>query len=356
MTTTRSTILKSTLTTLCTGAVALGMSCTASAETDVNVVGVWSSSSMHNDYEVPFFTQTLPEVSDGELQVQLTTFDQMGIASGDVFRYLSDGLFDIGITFSDYVVSDAPELEGLDLPMLTTEPKQAQEVADAFFPIVSRAMEKRYNAHTLAIVPSTPQVIFCNTPISGLNDLKGKAVRASGRSTAEFLDAIGARSTVMEFNEVPGALERGVIDCAVTGSLSGYAAGWQDVSTYLVPLPVGGWDPAVVAVNGEFWNSLDTSMQQLIDEQAKTVYSRNVWGGLTKDTEQGIACLTGQGKCEHGDPADLKLVDVTDADRERAHQILEETVLPAWAGRVDDATIALWNENVAPLVDLPIKQ
>ena len=47
-------------------------------------------------------------------------------------------------------------------------------------------------------------------------------------------------------------------------------------------------------------------------------------------------------------------IEVTDADRERAHQALVDAVLPSWASRIDDETISLWNENVAPLVALPI--
>ncbi|MFC0268678.1 TRAP transporter substrate-binding protein [Kushneria aurantia] len=348
---------KDTLIAAVTTATALTLSMPiAHAAVNINVVGTWSSVSLHKDYEAPFWTQTLPQASGGEINVEMTTFDQMGVASGDVFRYLSNGLFDIGITLSDYVVSDAPELEGLDLPMLAVDPALAEQVSQAYFPIIQRAMQRRYNAHALAVAPNTPQVVFCNTPISSMGDLAGKTIRASGRSTAEFLNALGANSTVMAFSEVPGAMERSVIDCAVTGSMSAYNAGWGDVASYVMPLPIGGWDPSITAANGDFWDSLSSDDKQLIEQQTQEVFAAGVWRHIGADAEEGIACLTGNGECSQGEPADLELVATSESDLERAHQILEETVLPAWASRVDDETIELWNENVAPLVGLPVER
>lgn len=345
----------STLATACALALSAGLAFSTSAQAQpISVVGSWSSVSLHKDYELPFWTETLPEASDGRLEVQLSSFDQMGINSADVFRYLSDGLFDIGVTLSDYVVSDAPELEGLDLPMLAVDPIQAEKVSEAFWPIVERTMQSRYGAQALAIAPNTPQVVFCNTPISGLADLRNRSVRASGRSTAEFLDALGARSEVMDFSEVPGAMERGVIDCAVTGSLSGYNAGWYDVATHLLPLPIGGWDHAITAANGDFWSGLSTEDQTLIATQARDVFAHGVWSNIADSAEQGIACLTGEGECRAGSPASMTLVATDEADLETAKQILSTKLLPAWASRVDADTRALYNQHVAPLTGLSI--
>ncbi|WP_110649854.1 TRAP transporter substrate-binding protein [Salinicola peritrichatus] len=331
------------------------MAMPAMAETSLNVVGSWGSLELHQKFEKPFWSETLPEASDGDITTQVTSFDQMGIASGDVFRYLGDGLFDVGMTVGDYTVSDAPELEGLDLPMMATEASKARAVADAFRPIAEKAMNDHFNSHVLAIVPYPAQVLFCNTPISGLSDLEGKKVRGSGRSTGEFLEALGAQSLNIAFNEVPGSLERGVIDCAVTGSMSGYSAGWYDVSSHILPLPIGGWDYVITAINQDKWGSLSADEQQLIQDQVNQQFVAPVWANAKTETQRGIACLTGQGECPLGEPADMTLVKPTDADIQRAHQALEESVLPAWAGRVDADTLTQWNASVGKIVGLQAK-
>ena len=70
------------------------------------------------------------------------------------------------------------------------------------------------------------------------------------------------------------------------------------------------------------------------------------------ETARGIACLTGQGECPLGDPADMTLVRASDDDLARARQALEEKVLPAWASRVDDETRQAWNSSVGEIVGL----
>src|SRR5699024_5620121 len=216
-------------------------------ETKFAYVGSWSGLTLFRNFEQPFWSENIEEASDGRVTAQVTTFDQMGMASGDVFRQLQHGVFDIGSTVADYVVSDAPALAGLDMPTIAPDVATAEQVVDAFEPVLADIMQERFDAHLLAAVPYPPQVVFCNTAISGLSDLEGKKVRAAGGSETSFLEAIGAQSITMEFSEVPGGLQRGVIDCAVSGSLSGYSSGWYEVADYLYSLPIGGWDYVITA-------------------------------------------------------------------------------------------------------------
>lgn len=331
---------------------ALAAAGSANAADTLNVVGSWSSLELNRQFEKPFWSETLPAASNGELSTQVTTFDQMGIPGSDVYRYLGDGVFDVGMTVADYTVSDAPELEGLDLPMMAPTAEEAQQVAEAFRPLAESTMNKRFNSHVLAIVPYPAQVLFCNTPIEGLDGLQDKKVRASGRSTGEFIEALGAQSLNIAFNEVPGSLERGVIDCAVTGSLSGYSAGWHEVSSHLMPLPLGGWDYVITAINQDKWQGLGAETQTLIQQQVDSEFTAPVWENARGETARGVACLTGEGDCPLGKSADMTLVDFSDDDAKRARAALEDTVLPAWAARVDAETRKTWNESVGKVVGL----
>ena len=330
----------------------LGVSAMSHAETSLNVVGSWSSLELHRQFEKPFWGETLPAKSDGEIVTQVTTHDQMGIPGSDVYRYLGDGLFDVGMTVADYTVGDAPELEGLDLPMMATDVEKAEQVAEAFRPLAESTMNERFNSHVLAIVPYPSQVLFCNTPIEGIEDLADKKVRASGRSTGEFIEALGAQSLNIAFNEVPGSLERGVIDCAVTGSLSGYSAGWHEVSSHLLSLPMGGWDYVITAINLDKWNGLDDATQELIQSSLDSEFVAPVWANARTETARGIACLTGQGECPLGDPAGMTLVVADIEDMAQARKALEQQVLPAWASRVDADTRQAWNDSVGQVVGL----
>lgn len=320
---------------------------------DLSVVGSWSSLPLHNSYEAPFWSETLPAA--GDFNVELTTHNQMSLGLGDIYPLLGQGVYDVAMTVADYAVSDAPELEGLDVPLIALTADEARAMVDAARPMVSDIYRDRFNSHVLAIAPYPPQVVFCNAEIANLDDLKGLKVRASGRMTAKLLEALGAEGVNVSFSEVPGALQKGVVDCAVTGAGSGYSAGWWEVSTHLLPIPLGGWDPVVTAINLDKWNGMSAENQTLLTDQIKTGFEDLAWASAQDALVNDIACLTGNGECPSGDARSMTLVEVSDADFTRARDILTSEVLPEWAERAGGDWAARWNDSVGKVVGVEIK-
>jgi TRAP-type C4-dicarboxylate transport system substrate-binding protein len=325
--------------------IALAAGSSAQAE-EIAVVGSWSGLPLHKQYEAPFWNETLAEISGGEMSATLTTHDQMGISGGDVFRLLSQGVFDVGMTVADYAVSDSVALEALDVPLIATDAATAQKAVEAARPMVDDIYKDVFNSKVLGIAPYPPQVVFCNAEISSLDDLKGKKIRASGRMTAKFLEALGAEGVNVGFGEVPGALQRGVVDCAITGAGSGYNAGWWEVSTHLMPIPLGGWDPVVTAINLDKWNSLSDAHQAALEKGVKENLEAPAWKSAQNALENDIACLTGNGECPYGDARGLILVEASDADQARAKDVLVSEVLPDWAERAGGDWAKRWSDSV----------
>lgn len=320
---------------------------------DLSVVGSWSSLPLHKSYEAPFWGATLPAA--GDFNVELTTHNQMSLGLGDIYPLLGQGVYDVAMTVADYAVSDAPELEGLDVPLIALSADEARAMVDAARPLVSEIYRDRFNSHVLAIAPYPPQVVFCNAEISSLADLTGLKVRASGRMTAKLLEALGAEGVNVSFSEVPGALQKGVVDCAVTGAGSGYSAGWWEVSSHLLPIPLGGWDPVVTAINLDKWNGMSAENQALLTDQIKTGFEDLAWASAQDALVNDIACLTGNGECPSGDARSMTLVDVSDEDFTRARDILTSEVLPEWAERAGGDWATRWNDSVGKVVGVEIK-
>lgn len=339
---------------LAVSALGAGFAVTPAFAEDLSVVGSWSSLPLYKQYESPFWTETLPADSNGDINVQMTTHDQMGIGVGDVFRLLNDGVFDVAMTVGDYAVGDAPELEGLDVPLVASTAAEAQAMVDAARPMVDDIFAERFNSKVLAIAPYPPQVVFCAGEVNSLADLAGKKVRGSGRMTTKFLEALGANGVNVAFSEVPGALERGVIDCAVTGAGSGYSAGWWEVSDHLMTIPLGGWDPVVTAMNMDKWDSLNADQQAFIMDEIKGKFEAPAWASAANALKDDVACLTGNGDCPAGDPASMTLVEVSEADIAKAKDILTTTVLPEWVERAGKDWVARWNDSVGATVGVTV--
>jgi TRAP-type C4-dicarboxylate transport system substrate-binding protein len=322
---------------------------------ELAVVGSWSGLPLHKQYEAPFWGEKLPEISGGDLTAALTTHDQMGISGGDVFRLLSQGVFDVGMTVADYAVSDSVALESLDVPLIATDAATAQKAVEAARPMVDDIYRDVFNAKVLGIAPYPPQVVFCNGEISSLDDLKGKKIRASGRMTAKFLEALGAEGVNVSFGEVPGALQRGVVDCAITGAGSGYNAGWWEVSTHLMPIPLGGWDPVVTAINLDKWNALSDEQKATLENGVKEHLEAPAWKTAQNALENDIACLTGSGECPYGDARSLILVEASEADQAKAKEVLITEVLPDWAERAGGDWAKRWSDSVGQVTGVQLE-
>ena len=172
--------------------------------------------------------------------------------------------------------------------------------------------------------------------------------------TAKLLEALGAEGVNVSFSEVPGALQKGVVDCAVTGAGSGYSAGWWEVSSHLLPIPLGGWDPVVTAINLDKWNSMSAENQTLLTDQIKAGFEDPAWASAQDALVNDIACLTGNGECPSGEARSMTLVDVSEADFTRARDILTSEVLPEWAERAGGDWSTRWNASVGTIVGVEI--
>ena len=67
-----------------------------------------------------------------------------------------------------------------------------------------------------------------------------------------------------------------------------------------------------------------------------------------------IACLTGNGDCPAGDARSMALVEASDADFEKARDILVSEVLPEWAERAGGDWAKRWNDSVGQVVGVTI--
>lgn len=335
--------------------VAFALTGAAAQAEQLSVVGSWSGLPLHKQYEKPFWDEKMPAASQGDITAALTTHDQMGIKGGDVFRMLGDGVFDVGMTVADYAVADSAALEGLDVPLIATDAASAKVMVEAARPMIDDIYADVFNAKILGVAPYPPQVVFCNAEIGSLEDLKGLKIRASGRMTGKLLEALGAEAVSISFGEVPGALQKGVVDCAVTGAGSGYSAGWWEVSTHLMPVPLGGWDPVVTAINMDKWEGLTADQQAIIQKTVTAELEAPAWETAQNALATDIACLTGEGECP-GEKRGMKLVPVTEADVETARSILVSDVLPDWAERAGGDWGQRWNDTVgvATGVQIPL--
>ena len=231
--------------------------------------------------------------------------------------------------------------------------KIARAVPDAFQPAYAKFYAQS-GIKVLGMSTYPAQVLFCNAEITGLASIKGKKVRTSSRTQAELIEALGGSSVTMAFGEVVPALQNKVVDCAITGSLSGYSAKWYEVSTHLYALPIN-WNQQIHAVNQKAWDKLNPGVQKLITDQFSNLV-HDIWVAADKQTQEGYDCNSGAAACKQAVKGKMVLVQPTEADRAMLKKVLSESVLPKWAARCSAQCVADFNASVGSIVDVSVKK
>ncbi len=318
-------------------------------DTEINYVGTWGSLSLFKKVEYPFWSRELSEASGGAIKVNVQPFTEMGLKGNEILRLLRNGVLEISATLLSYVGGEIPEAEAIDLAGITRNIEEAHAVSDAYKPVLEKVFEEQYGVKLLAIIPYHAQIVWCRQPIEGIEDFAGLKVRGSGRSQGDMIEALGGAAVGMAFGEVVPALERGVVDCAITGALSGNIAKWHQVSTHLYPLPIS-WAITFVAANKQFWDGLDPSVQALLKVELEGWEDR-AWESGRSETDDGISCNIG-GSCVDGNVADMTLIPVKDSDYEKIRTIMNEVVVPRWAERCGADCAAAWNDTAGKVLNL----
>jgi TRAP-type C4-dicarboxylate transport system substrate-binding protein len=322
-------------------------------KTSLKVVGAWGNLSQYKNFEQPFWAKQVTEKSNGAITAEITPFNEMGLKGAEIFRLMRLGVIDFGSTVLGYVAADDARNEAIDLAGLAPDIATARKLSDAYKPVYDKFYRERFGIQVLGIWPYSAQVIFCNGEIKGLADLKGKKVRTGNRTLAELVEALGGTGVTLSFSEVVPALQNKVVDCAITGTLSGNAAKWYEVSTHIYALPVG-WSQVMHGVNVRSWDKLSPGVRAFLQKEIASLEDA-IWKAADAETQEGFDCNIGKDPCTNGTKAKMTLVAVSDADRALLHKVLQETVVPKWAARCPGDCVAAWNATVGKTVGIVAK-
>ncbi len=318
--------------------------------TQLKIVGGLSNLSSYNDFEKPFWTKTIREKSNGKITADIKGFNEMGLKGPELLRLMSQGVVEFGTATMSYFASDNPINEAIDLSGLSPDIATARKVTRAFEPIYDKLYSDDAKVKLLGISTYPAQVLFCNASIASLSDVKGKKVRISSRTQSDFVEALGGSSVTMAFGEVVPAMQNKVVDCAITGSLSGYSAKWYEVATHLYALPIN-WSQQIHAVNQKTWNNLSPNVRTFLQQNIDTMVD-DIWDAAGKQTQQGFDCNSGAAACTLPVKGKMKLVQPTAADRELLKRIMQEVILPKWASRCSANCVNDFNSTVGKTVGL----
>lgn len=256
------------------------------------------------------------------------------------------GVVPFGTALLAIVSTEEPEFNAVDLPTVNPDMASLRRNVALYRPHLQELLAERYDVELLAIYTYPAQVVFCRTPFSGLADLAGRRIRTSSVGQSEMFAALGATPIVMPFGEIMRAMRSGVVECAVTGTMSANAIGLHEVTTHVHGMAIT-WGLSVFGANRAAWNSLPEWARTLIREELAAL-ERQIWEAADLETDEGLACNAGLPNCSTGRRGTMTIVPVTQNDNALRIRLLTETVLPGWVRRCGEPCVEAWNERLAP--------
>jgi TRAP-type C4-dicarboxylate transport system substrate-binding protein len=300
--------MKSTMKSALAGAVAVLIAGAAQAEVRLNAV---SFAPRAADISQGFghFVDRINAEFDGELEITwrggpevIPPFEQ-----GNAVRA---GAIDMAFVSPSFYEGLVPAAAAPNLSL-----KSFVELRDAGYYTRMAEIHRDYGLELLGEVPATDVqfFIFLGQEVSGPADLEGMRIRVFP-TVLPFVRALGAEPIVMPQEEIFTAMERGLVDGFVRGSV-GWAEQFGGVVThYIAPSFYRAGFP--ILVNPNAWSRLDADLQArvqafIMDELAPEI--DGMWGEMLAAGDQQMANAGFQKIELTGDAADAYLASALDA-------------------------------------------
>ncbi len=344
-------------------ALGLGMLATPAAAADYGkrefkVVGTWGNLDHWKERESKFWNETVPAASGGALTANAKPYTELGLSGYEVMRLLKLGVYDAAHSLATYSSQDSPAIEGTDLAGLTQDLDVYREMINSYRDIMTRELSDKFNSHLMMVYAWPSQQLFCNmgdkskTNVS-LADLQGKKIRTYSTTLGDFIEGIGASAVTIAFAEVVPALQKGVADCGLTGTLPAYNAKWYQVVTHNIRIRLG-YANSFLAMNNKTWESLTPDAQKLLmSESAKL--EEEMWAATAKNDQRGMDC-NASGPCDIGEPGGMIPVEPSEEDKAKLKEIVQDFVVKRWAARCGtEKCVNEWNETIGKIVGMTAK-
>jgi len=286
--------------------------------------------------------------TDGQVEIIMTSYPELGVGGTDMVRLIEDGTVGFGEIYSGFVGGEFPILDVINLWGAFKDQHKYMEASEAVTDDMVRIVRELTNGgEIIAFNFYTINFYFTKKPLDSLDDVKGLKTRVHSGVLQDLLNHLGAQAQFMTFADVYPALERGVLDAAVTCSTCAIGQKWYEVTEYLTgPFP-GTFGQTFITFAKREWDKMPSDIQAIIREVGKE---------YTEESKRVVL---------EWDAAALdKLIDLgmihspfTPEMAATVRAAAVQAVVPNWAkkaGGYGSEAVNLYNSKVAPITGIEI--
>lgn len=266
-------------------------------------------------------TEEIDQLTNGEVKVRLRQAGTLQIAPNNISQAVAENVVQMGD--DQYFAGNVPIGNILKLPFLIQSYEEYEKAAEIVRPYVEEGYNK-LGVTVLADYVYPMQYIWGRADINSLDSINGKKLRVASPEAGEAISRFGGSSVTLGASEVPSALDRGVVDGIITGTVG--ADLWQDMlnTGYLLGL---NYNNVYIIVNTQAFEGLTAEQQEAVRTAAKNAAT---WDTDTMKSDDQALIDTLQGKIDIAQPSD--------ADKEKAFSLLT-SFWEEWAKQNGDTAV-----------------
>lgn len=214
------------------------------------------------------FAADLTQASGGRLQLDVFSAAELPYKNADVLRALSTGQVEMADLAIGPVAGDVPELNVFVLPFVCTSMDQFYKAAPQALEIIDSRFREKFGVRGLAAWTMPPQQIWLKKAVGSIDNMKDRKVRTWNRTQVEMLRLMGATGVAITPSEVIPALQRGVVDGAITAAIPAYDWKFYEVLSvgYMLNFTMTN---QIIAVNEAALKALPKDLQDIVVNTSK---------------------------------------------------------------------------------------
>ena len=297
-----------------------------------------------NDFLVP----RMLEATNGRVEIEVTSFPELGIAGPDTLELVGDGTLGFGEIYAGYVGGSLPIVDAQYLWGTVRDRDAKRDAVIAARSVLDQAVSDATNGGIVLIRNWYPSdnFVFSSKSLTKVEDFKGLKIRTHSTVLGDWLAGFEADGQFVAFSEVYTALERGILDAAVTCASCGEGVRWYEITKYLAgPIPDRAHTWGVV--NKKIWDSMPPDLQQTVRAVAEE-YNTLVDSKVTEWERVAMERLLAEG---------MILQEFSPEVAQKSWDTALEIIIPNWVKRTGGAgseAVAMWNEYFAPRLGVEI--
>jgi TRAP-type C4-dicarboxylate transport system substrate-binding protein len=207
------------------------------------------------------FVEAVNAEARGLLEIQTYFSGALGKELARQPLMVLDGTADIAYVVPGITPQLFPDNAIIEMPGLFRDRQESSTVFTQL--IAANALNDYANYFVIGAFATDPETIHSRTPITSLNDLKGKKIRVNNAGEAAALERLGATPILMPVNRIAEAMGSGAIDGAAVPPAPLADYGIKRVATYHYLLGISG-APLMVLMNRKTFDALPAAAQAIL--------------------------------------------------------------------------------------------